>query len=176
MLISFFSHGNKECFSCHGIKICVDWFVARGHKEITVFVPMWRKETPRPDAPIKGMLSSQIKSHDFQSHFLKFQKINSNNNFLKFQSFLFLNFNQMSFSFSNLNLFLDSVQTKKCFISWRRSGCWCSRRHATSAAGGWSVTTTGTQQLLRFFKVLVTKLRSWWPNGHSSWFWRGLVI
>ena len=47
------SHGNKECFSCMGIKICVDWFQARGHREITVFVPMWRKEVPRPDAPIK---------------------------------------------------------------------------------------------------------------------------
>ncbi|RWS03924.1 uncharacterized protein B4U79_11352 [Dinothrombium tinctorium] len=47
------SHGNKEVFSCLGIKICVDWFKARGHKEITVFVPMWRKEAPRPDAPIR---------------------------------------------------------------------------------------------------------------------------
>lgn len=47
------SHGNKECFSCMGIKICVEWFQARGHREITVFVPMWRKEVPRPDTPIK---------------------------------------------------------------------------------------------------------------------------
>lgn len=47
------SHGNKECFSCRGIKLCVDWFRARGHQEITVFVPRWRKENPRPDAPIK---------------------------------------------------------------------------------------------------------------------------
>lgn len=46
------SHGNKEVFSCRGIKICVDWFVARGHTEITVFVPKWRKEAPRPDNPI----------------------------------------------------------------------------------------------------------------------------
>jgi len=43
------SHGNKEIFSCRGIKICVDWFRARGHKEITVFVPKWRKEASRPD-------------------------------------------------------------------------------------------------------------------------------
>lgn len=48
------SHGNKEVFSCMGIKICVDWFKARGHQQITVFVPMWRKEVSRPDAPIKG--------------------------------------------------------------------------------------------------------------------------
>ncbi|KOC65387.1 putative ribonuclease ZC3H12C [Habropoda laboriosa] len=46
------SHGNKEIFSCRGIKICVDWFKARGHKEITVFVPKWRKEASRIDNPI----------------------------------------------------------------------------------------------------------------------------
>uniref|UniRef100_T1JAT3 C3H1-type domain-containing protein n=1 Tax=Strigamia maritima TaxID=126957 RepID=T1JAT3_STRMM len=46
------SHGNKEVFSCRGIKLCVDWFKARGHKEITVFVPKWRKEASRPDARI----------------------------------------------------------------------------------------------------------------------------
>lgn len=48
------SHGNKEVFSCKGIKICVDWFKSRGHKEITVFVPKWRKEASRPDNPITG--------------------------------------------------------------------------------------------------------------------------
>ena len=46
------SHGNKEVFSCRGIKICVDWFRGRGHKEITVFVPKWRKEASRPDNPV----------------------------------------------------------------------------------------------------------------------------
>lgn len=46
------SHGNKEVFSCRGIKICVDWFRARGHEEITVFVPKWRKETSRIDNPV----------------------------------------------------------------------------------------------------------------------------
>ncbi|XP_012144493.1 zinc finger CCCH-type containing protein regnase 1 isoform X1 [Megachile rotundata] len=46
------SHGNKEIFSCRGIKICVNWFKARGHKEITVFVPKWRKEASRIDNPI----------------------------------------------------------------------------------------------------------------------------
>ncbi|GBP30569.1 Probable ribonuclease ZC3H12B [Eumeta japonica] len=46
------SHGNKEVFSCKGIEICVDWFRARGHKEITVFVPKWRKEASRPDNPV----------------------------------------------------------------------------------------------------------------------------
>ncbi|XP_012272868.1 endoribonuclease ZC3H12A isoform X2 [Orussus abietinus] len=46
------SHGNNEIFSCRGIKICVDWFRARGHKEITVFVPKWRKEASRLNNPI----------------------------------------------------------------------------------------------------------------------------
>ncbi|XP_015783320.1 myosin-G heavy chain-like isoform X2 [Tetranychus urticae] len=47
------SHGNKEIFSCRGLRICVDWFKARGHKEITVFVPMWRKESSPIENPIK---------------------------------------------------------------------------------------------------------------------------
>lgn len=47
------SHGNKEVFSCRGIKLSVDWFKNRGHKDITVFVPKWRKER-----------SDQIKDQD----------------------------------------------------------------------------------------------------------------
>ena len=50
------SHGNKDRFSCKGIKICVDWFKARGHKEITVFVPKWRKESSKPESPTTGEL------------------------------------------------------------------------------------------------------------------------
>ncbi|XP_072119199.1 probable ribonuclease ZC3H12C [Mobula birostris] len=46
------SHGNKEVFSCRGIKLAVDWFLERAHKDITVFVPAWRKEQSRPDALI----------------------------------------------------------------------------------------------------------------------------
>ncbi|KAL0963611.1 hypothetical protein UPYG_G00308590 [Umbra pygmaea] len=46
------SHGNKEVFSCHGIKLAVDWFLEHGHRDITVFVPAWRKEQSRPDALI----------------------------------------------------------------------------------------------------------------------------
>ncbi|XP_038604134.1 LOW QUALITY PROTEIN: probable ribonuclease ZC3H12B [Tachyglossus aculeatus] len=46
------SHGNKESFSCRGIQLAVDWFLEKGHKDITVFVPAWRKEQSRPDAPI----------------------------------------------------------------------------------------------------------------------------
>lgn len=51
----FCSHGNKEVFSCLGIQLAVDWFLERGHKDITVFVPAWRKEQSRPDAPITGL-------------------------------------------------------------------------------------------------------------------------
>ncbi|XP_041663607.1 probable ribonuclease ZC3H12C [Cheilinus undulatus] len=47
------SHGNKEVFSCQGIQLAVDWFLERGHRDITVFVPAWRKEQSRPDALIK---------------------------------------------------------------------------------------------------------------------------
>ncbi|XP_053732908.1 probable ribonuclease ZC3H12C [Synchiropus splendidus] len=46
------SHGNKEVFSCQGIQLAVDWFLDRGHSDITVFVPAWRKEQSRPDALI----------------------------------------------------------------------------------------------------------------------------
>lgn len=49
-----YCHGNKEVFSCLGIRLCVEWFKNRGHQEITVFVPKFRgKENPRPDNPIK---------------------------------------------------------------------------------------------------------------------------
>ncbi|XP_006891738.1 PREDICTED: probable ribonuclease ZC3H12D [Elephantulus edwardii] len=47
------SHGNKEAFSCRGIQLAVDWFRGRGHTSITVFVPSWRKEPSRSDAPIR---------------------------------------------------------------------------------------------------------------------------
>ncbi|KAJ7985242.1 hypothetical protein DPEC_G00350050 [Dallia pectoralis] len=46
------SHGNKEVFSCRGIMLAVNYFLDRGHSTITVFVPSWRKEQPRPDVPI----------------------------------------------------------------------------------------------------------------------------
>ncbi|XP_077455837.1 endoribonuclease ZC3H12A isoform X2 [Stigmatopora argus] len=44
------SHGNKEVFSCQGIQLAVDFFRQRGHGNITVFVPSWRKGQSRPDA------------------------------------------------------------------------------------------------------------------------------
>ncbi|KAM9824491.1 endoribonuclease ZC3H12A [Neosynchiropus ocellatus] len=46
------SHGNKQVFSCLGIQLAVNYFLDRGHTQVTVFVPLWRKEQPRPDVPI----------------------------------------------------------------------------------------------------------------------------
>jgi hypothetical protein len=46
------SHGNKEYFSCRGIKIVVDWFRLRGHRDITAFVPLWRRETHKQEYPV----------------------------------------------------------------------------------------------------------------------------
>ncbi|XP_018555236.1 probable ribonuclease ZC3H12D [Lates calcarifer] len=46
------SHGDKKVFSCQGLQLAVNWFWDKGLRDITVFVPLWRKEQPRPDAPI----------------------------------------------------------------------------------------------------------------------------
>ncbi|XP_051908029.1 ribonuclease ZC3H12A-like [Hippocampus zosterae] len=46
------SHGDKKVFSCQGLQMAVNWFWEKGLRDITVFVPMWRKEHPRPEAPI----------------------------------------------------------------------------------------------------------------------------
>uniref|UniRef100_A0A3Q3D8B6 Zinc finger CCCH-type containing 12A n=1 Tax=Hippocampus comes TaxID=109280 RepID=A0A3Q3D8B6_HIPCM len=48
------SHGDKKVFSCQGLQMAVNWFWEKGLRDITVFVPMWRKEHPRPEAPIAG--------------------------------------------------------------------------------------------------------------------------
>lgn len=54
MFFPFCSHGNKDVFSCRGILLAVSFFLERGHTDITVFVPSFRKEQPRPDMPITG--------------------------------------------------------------------------------------------------------------------------
>ncbi|XP_064846917.1 probable ribonuclease ZC3H12D isoform X1 [Oncorhynchus masou masou] len=46
------SHGNKQVFSCRGLLLAVRWFLERGLRDITVFVPLWRKEQPSPEAPM----------------------------------------------------------------------------------------------------------------------------
>jgi len=47
------SHGNKNVFSCKGILLAVNYFKARNHQDITVFVPNYRKQSSRPDATIE---------------------------------------------------------------------------------------------------------------------------
>lgn len=47
-----FRHGRKEVFSCRGIRECVEFFGKRGHTDIIVFVPQFRRETARSDCPI----------------------------------------------------------------------------------------------------------------------------
>ena len=39
-------------FSCRGIGLAVDWFLHRNHRNIKVFVPMWRAKSSRPESPI----------------------------------------------------------------------------------------------------------------------------
>ncbi len=52
----------------------MNFFLERGHVDITVFVPSWRKEQPRPDVPItgkeKGMhhVSEPIPAFQKESH------------------------------------------------------------------------------------------------------------
>ncbi|CAG9529816.1 unnamed protein product, partial [Cercopithifilaria johnstoni] len=46
------TYGRKEVFSCRGIRECVQFFRNRGHTDIIVFVPQFRRETPRSDCPI----------------------------------------------------------------------------------------------------------------------------
>ncbi|XP_061750074.1 probable ribonuclease ZC3H12D [Nerophis ophidion] len=46
------SHGDKKVFSCQGIQMAVKWFWDKGLRNITVFIPLWRKEQPRPETPI----------------------------------------------------------------------------------------------------------------------------
>lgn len=46
------SHGDKKVFSCQGLQLAVNWFWDKGLRDITVFVPLWRKEQTRPEAPI----------------------------------------------------------------------------------------------------------------------------
>uniref|UniRef100_A0AC35TRU4 C3H1-type domain-containing protein n=1 Tax=Rhabditophanes sp. KR3021 TaxID=114890 RepID=A0AC35TRU4_9BILA len=46
------TYGHKEFFACKGIQECVNFFTSRGHTEIFVFIPNYRRELPRSDSPI----------------------------------------------------------------------------------------------------------------------------
>ncbi|KAG7271390.1 hypothetical protein CRUP_019935 [Coryphaenoides rupestris] len=56
-------HGNKEVFSCLGIQLAVNFFLERGHADVIVFVPLWRKEPSRPDVPISVQYSEPLVNH-----------------------------------------------------------------------------------------------------------------
>lgn len=60
-------------FSCHGIQLAVDWFLERGHQDITVFVPAWRKEQSRPDALITGENICLLVLRQSNKHMLTFK-------------------------------------------------------------------------------------------------------
>uniref|UniRef100_A0A3Q3X301 C3H1-type domain-containing protein n=1 Tax=Mola mola TaxID=94237 RepID=A0A3Q3X301_MOLML len=55
------SHGDKKTFSCQGIQLVVNWFWDKGLRDITVFIPLWRKE-PRPEA----LITDQYILHDLE--------------------------------------------------------------------------------------------------------------
>ncbi|XP_070968123.1 probable ribonuclease ZC3H12C [Oncorhynchus clarkii lewisi] len=50
------------------IQLAVDWFLERGHRDITVFVPSWKKEQSRPDALITGYFASSGEGQDLGVH------------------------------------------------------------------------------------------------------------
>ena len=50
------------------MQLAVDWFLERGHRDITVFVPAWRKEQSRPDALISGVNFSDAFSKIIMIH------------------------------------------------------------------------------------------------------------
>ncbi|CAO4360924.1 unnamed protein product [Caenorhabditis nigoni] len=45
-------HGRKEVFSCAGLRECLHYFLERGHPEVLIFIPQYRREQPRSDSPI----------------------------------------------------------------------------------------------------------------------------
>ncbi|XP_033755859.1 LOW QUALITY PROTEIN: uncharacterized protein LOC117338610 [Pecten maximus] len=60
------THGNGKIFSCRGIKICIDHFLKRGHKQVTAFVPGWRKYRPRMENPISDQpLLEQLREQGY---------------------------------------------------------------------------------------------------------------
>lgn len=118
--VYFFSHGNKEAFSCQGIQLAVDWFLERGHRDITVFVPAWRKEQSRPDALITGKSLCVDFSHKILCH---------NDYILNFSSFL--------------NIYVH-FQTKRSCADWRKTRSWFSLHHVVFRDGVLFAMTTAS--------------------------------
>lgn len=69
------SHGNQRVFSCRGIKLCVEYFQRRGHRNITVFVPMWRMHEHRQESPI---INQEVLVELFSQDILKLTPSKSN--------------------------------------------------------------------------------------------------
>ncbi|GMT28710.1 hypothetical protein PFISCL1PPCAC_20007, partial [Pristionchus fissidentatus] len=46
------AHGRRSIFSCSGIRECISFFERRGHDDILVFLPAYRREKPRSQAPV----------------------------------------------------------------------------------------------------------------------------
>lgn len=103
------SHGNKEVFSCRGIQLAVEWFRDKGHKDITVFVPAWRKEQSRPDSLITGTASVSD------------------------------SVSLMWLASENIQQLICPIflQIKKYYASWRKRRFWFSPHLEEFRAGGW---------------------------------------
>ncbi|CAI2317070.1 unnamed protein product [Caenorhabditis sp. 36 PRJEB53466] len=57
-------HGRKEVFSCAGLRECLNYFLERGHPEVLIFIPQYRREQPRSDSPITDQhILQEIERH-----------------------------------------------------------------------------------------------------------------
>ncbi|EFP02667.1 hypothetical protein CRE_06182, partial [Caenorhabditis remanei] len=57
-------HGRKEVFSCAGLRSCLHYFLERGHPEVLIFIPQYRREQPRSDSPITDQhILQEIERH-----------------------------------------------------------------------------------------------------------------
>ena len=74
--LSFIRHGSGKVFSCRGIQLAVNYFTERGHTEIKVFVPQWRKEQSRPESPITDQDILEIMERDKILVFTPSRKLN----------------------------------------------------------------------------------------------------
>lgn len=103
-----FSHGNKEVFSCLGIQLAVNYFLDRGHSDVTVFVPSWRREQPRPDVPITGETERIRNTFNFLFIFVETTV-----------SSVWLN----SFAFTSINLVEAFMESDK--VKHKKTPCVC---------------------------------------------------
>uniref|UniRef100_A0A8R1DIZ6 C3H1-type domain-containing protein n=1 Tax=Caenorhabditis japonica TaxID=281687 RepID=A0A8R1DIZ6_CAEJA len=57
-------HGRKEVFSCAGLRACLNFFLERGHSEVLIIIPQYRREQPRSDSPITDQhILKEIERH-----------------------------------------------------------------------------------------------------------------